>query len=98
MSTHSEDSPRVILIVSNAAAAHPTLSHDGVKSGIGVDRVSAATAGWLAAREGVDGSISSVFLLNLVVPLALHPEKDTTSNCEEDDCSDHHPHGNSNCV
>lgn len=75
------------MVVRDAAAAQSPLSHNRVEAGIGVHRV-AATASW-RLHEGVDGSIASVLLLDLSVPLASNEEEDG-AQCRSDSNNTNH--------
>lgn len=87
-STHPKDSSRIVLVVCNAAAAQSALSHHGVETSVGVFRVTATAAWWL--HESVDGSIASVLLLDLSVPLSSDEEEDGAQCRGDSNNTNHH--------
>lgn len=81
--TYLQNSPGIVLVVCNAAVAHPT--HDcWVKSGI----VGAGFACW--ADESLDGSLALVLLLDLVATLGTEVEPESTSCCGKNNNSNNH--------
>lgn len=96
--TYSKDPAGVIFVVCNAAVAHSALCHDRVETL--VREGEAAAAGWrLATRnEGVDGSVSPVFLLNLGVSPAAVEEEGTTTNSTQNNETDDNANCNAYCV
>ena len=74
-----EDSPRVVLVIGNAAVAHPSLSHDGgVETYVG-ESGAARTAAWvLSTCELAYGGISSILLFDLA-SLLVSDEKEYAS-------------------
>lgn len=86
--TNSKNLPGVILVVGDAAVAHPALGHNGIESGVR-DRESTAAA-WrlLAVDECVHGSVSSMLVFNFLVATTSEEVKesaDDTSNCHNAD-------------
>jgi hypothetical protein len=86
-----EDSPRIILVVCNAAITHPPVGHDWVKTSI-VEGCGCATEWRLG--EAVDSSVSSVFVLDSTSLLIAHEEEQSThdasngKNSDNDACGD----------
>ena len=92
--TYLEDPPRVVLVVCDAAIAHPPLSHDGIKAGI-VERGSTTAIRWLTtSNEIADSCVPLVLLLNLASLLVADDEEDAPGNCcsgndtDNDACGD----------
>lgn len=80
-----EDSPRVILVVGDAAVAHSPLSHDaGVEAGIGERRAVAGMA-LAACNELIDCSIPPVLLLDLAVSAASHKQEEASTGSPSED-------------
>lgn len=79
-----EDSPRIILIVSDAAVAHSSLGHDGRIEpivGVGTVRRVVAVVSLAAGNELADCGIPSVLLLDLAVSTAPYEQEGSTCNC-----------------
>lgn len=72
--TYAQNPPRVILVICDTTIGHSSLSHDGIETGIGDGSTDTVPSSY----EGVDGSISAVFLFNLGVPLPTHIEERPT--------------------
>jgi hypothetical protein len=85
-STYAKDPPGVILVIGDAAVAHPPLSHHWIQPGI---RHGPRAASGRLADEGADCGVAAVLLLDLLVPLAAHVEE-TASNRACDDNDAHH--------
>lgn len=74
-----EDSPRVILVIGDAAIAHPPLSHDRrVEAGVREGPVAAAM-GLASSNELADGGIPPVLFLDLADLAASHVQVGATS-------------------
>lgn len=78
-STYLQDSPRVILVVSNAAVAHSPLGHDRrVETVIG-ERTWTSMVGFATSDKFAHCSIPPVLLLNETVLASSHVQVDATT-------------------
>jgi hypothetical protein len=82
--TYSEDLARVVVVVCDAAIAHPPLRHYWVETGVG----DGPGTGSLAADEGVDGRAPVVLLFDLLISLPTHIEEHTTNGGGDEDHGD----------
>ena len=89
--TYLEDSPRVVLVVCNAAITHPPVGHDWVETSI--IKGGAGAADWRLG-EAVDSRVASVFILDRTSLLITHEEEQSThdasngKNSDNDACGD----------
>lgn len=71
-----EDSPRIVLIVCNAAITHSSLSHDSwVQTHIGEGTSTTATRVLASTDEAADSGLSSVFLLDRTAFTIAHEQE-----------------------
>lgn len=85
--TYSENLPRVILVVGDAAVAHAAVGERGIHARVGHGHAAAAR-GLGAADEGVHGGVAAVLLLDLGVALAADVEEDASDDGGDGDNTD----------